>query len=133
MHRLQCGEIWGGFRNQDLDAYSAGVTATLYSSACDDGKGGDIYFLSVCESDLLTRIAIADVVGHGGVVSTVSQFIYDALKSHMNDPSGDAILVEVNRIATHYGINAMTTAAIVAFYIADRNLYFAYAGHPQLW
>ena len=63
----------------------------------------------------------------------MSQFIYDALKSHMNDPSGDAILVEVNRIATHYGINAMTTAAIVAFYIADRNLYFAYAGHPQLW
>ena len=68
MHRLQCAEIWGGIRNQDTDVCSAGITASLFSGACDGGKGGDIYYLSVCNSDMLTRIAIADVIGHGRAV-----------------------------------------------------------------
>jgi sigma-B regulation protein RsbU (phosphoserine phosphatase) len=129
MYRIQCTEIWGGIRNQEQDVCSAGIVASLYSSAADGGKGGDIYYLSVCGSDLLTRVAIADVVGHGEAVSEVSQFIYDALKKHMNDPREDEVLQEVNRVATERGISAMTTAAVISFYRNDNNLRFAYAGH----
>jgi sigma-B regulation protein RsbU (phosphoserine phosphatase) len=129
MHRIQCAEIWGGIHNQEQEVCSAGIVASLYSSASDGGKGGDIYYLSVCESDLLTRIAIADVMGHGQAVSEVSQFLYDALKSHMNDPAEDKVLKEVNRLAMRRGLKAMTTAAVISFYKSDNNLYFAYAGH----
>jgi sigma-B regulation protein RsbU (phosphoserine phosphatase) len=129
MRRLQCAEIWGGIHNQEQDVCSAGIVASLYSAASDGGKGGDIYYLSVCESDLLTRVAIADVRGHGQAVSEVSQFIYDALKLHMNDPAEDKVLNEVNRLAVGRGIKAMTTAAVISFYRSDNNLYFAYAGH----
>ena len=129
MHRIQCAEIWGGIRNQEQDVCSAGIEASLYSSACDGGKGGDIYCLSVCESDMLTRIAIADVVGYGGAVTDVSQFVFDALKSHMNDASGASVLTEMNHITEGHGLKAMTTAAIIAFYRSDHNLYFAYADH----
>jgi sigma-B regulation protein RsbU (phosphoserine phosphatase) len=129
MHRIQCAEIWGGIHNQEQDVCSAGIVASLYSSASDGGKGGDIYYLSVCESDLLTRIAIADVMGHGKVVSEVSQFVYNALKSHMNDPTEDMVLKEMNRLTKRLGLKAMTTAAIISFYTSDNNLRFSYAGH----
>ncbi len=45
MHRLVCGEIWGGFRNCNEDVVSAGVTSTLYSSSSEGSRGGDIYYL----------------------------------------------------------------------------------------
>jgi sigma-B regulation protein RsbU (phosphoserine phosphatase) len=129
MYRIQCAQIWGGIRNEDQDVCSEGITASLHSSSCDGGKGGDIYYLSVCASDMLTRIAIADVVGHGQAVSDVSQFIYDALESHMNDAAGNNVLAEVNDIAATKGLDAMTTAAVVAYYTSDNHLHFAYAGH----
>lgn len=128
-YRIQCAEIWGGIRNADQDVCSAGINASLYSSSSDGDKGGDIYYLSVCESDRITRIVVADVMGHGEAVSEMSQFIYNALKSHMNDPSGDRVLSEVNQLATSRGMSAMTTAAVIAFFSGENNLYFAYAGH----
>ena len=132
MYQIQCAEIWGGIRDQEQDVCSAGIVASLYSSACDGGKGGDIYYLSVCELDMLTRIAVADVVGHGQAVSHVSQFIFDALKSHMNDTSGVDLLTAVNSMAVKQGLKAMTTAAIAAFYRGNKELYFVYAGHHPI-
>ena len=132
MHRIRCSEVWGGIRNINLDISTSGLTISLYSSACDGGKGGDIYYFSVCESDRLTRIALADVVGHGEAVSHVSQWIYDALVERMNSLDGNEILHELNGLANGHELEAMTTAAIIGFYIGDSNLYFSYAGHPPL-
>ena len=123
MYRIKCAEIWGGIQNQEQDVCSAGIVASLYSSASDGGKGGDIYYLSVCESDLLTRIAIADVRGHGQAVSEVSQFIFDTLKRYMNDTAEEEVLADVNRLAVSKGLEAMTTAAVISFYRKDNNLH----------
>jgi hypothetical protein len=72
--RLECTGIWGGIRNRDLEITAGKVIGSIYSAVCcEGGKGGDIY----------TRLAIADVVGHGEVVSEVSQYVYDSLKGHM--------------------------------------------------
>ena len=87
MLRLQCAQIWGGIENQDQDVCSSTITASVYASACDGGKGGDVYYFSVCAGDKLTRIAVADVVGHGAAVSNVSAWLYTALEARMNDGS----------------------------------------------
>ena len=82
--RLECKGIWGGIRNRDLEITAGKVIGSIYSAACcEGGKGGDIYYFGVCKGDLITRLAIADVVGHGEVVSEVSQYVYDSLKAHM--------------------------------------------------
>jgi sigma-B regulation protein RsbU (phosphoserine phosphatase) len=130
MYQLSCGEIWGGIRNCDDDVASAGLTASLYSVASDGGKGGDIYYLSLCDSNALTRMILADVVGHGEDVSQISQIIYKAIKSHMNDGEGDKLLAELNQTTLKMGLDAMTTLVMAAFYRVDGNLYFANAGHP---
>jgi len=132
MYRIRCAEVWGGIGSRDEDVCSGGLVASLHSSACDGGNGGDIYYLSVCEKDSLTRIAVADVAGHGSEVSDVSQWLYGILEEHMNDTDCDRILAELNRSAIDHGIRAMTTAAVAGFYTIDSKLYFAYAGHSPL-
>lgn len=82
--RLECTGIWGGIRNRDIEITAGKVIGSIYSAACCEGsKGGDIYYFGVCKGDIITRLAIADVVGHGEVVSEVSQYVYDSLIAHI--------------------------------------------------
>jgi len=81
--RLECKELWGGIRSRDLEISAGKVIGSIYSASSEGGQGGDIYYFGVCKGDTITRLAIADVTGHGEAVSEISQFVYDALKAHM--------------------------------------------------
>jgi hypothetical protein len=82
--RLECKGIWGGIRNRDAEITAGKIKGSIYSAACcEGGKGGDIYYFGVCKGDIITRLAVADVVGHGEVVSEVSKYVYDSLKAHI--------------------------------------------------
>ena len=82
--RLECSGIWGGIRNVDLEITAGKVIGSIYSAACcEGGKGGDIYYFGVCKGDVITRVAIADVVGHGEAVAEVSQYVYASLQAHI--------------------------------------------------
>ena len=81
--RLECKEIWGGIRNRDIEISAGKVIGSIYSESSEGGMGGDIYYFGVCKGDAITRLAIADVTGHGEAVSEISRFVYDSLKAHM--------------------------------------------------
>ena len=82
--RLECQEIWGGICNQDSEVSAGKVIGSIYSTPCCEGsKGGDIYYFGVCRGGVISRLAIADVTGHGEAVSEISQYVYDSLKAHM--------------------------------------------------
>ncbi len=132
-HFVSHNEVWGGIRSDDLQASASGVVTSLYSRACDGGKGGDFYYFSVSASDLLTRIAVADVQGHGPAVSDVSQWIYESLAERINSAEGNEVLADLNRLAADRGYRALTTAVVVTFYRPEDCLYFAYAGHPPMF
>lgn len=129
MHEIKCGEVWGGVHGTDVDVHTCGVEASLFSSPCDGGKGGDIYYFSVCDGDLLTKIAIADVTGHGQAVSDTSEWLYNSLRDRMNNADCNIILSDLNALAVEYGYKAITTAAIAAFHRKNNELSFSYAGH----
>ncbi|MCZ6802214.1 MAG: PP2C family protein-serine/threonine phosphatase [Nitrospirae bacterium] len=131
-HHIKCSEIWGGIQGDQLEVTTCGIRASLFSRANEGGKGGDIYYLSVCGSDLLTRIALADVAGHGESVANTSQWLYDHLESHMNSGDGSQILTHLNQQVLECGYKAITTAVLASFYRSDQNLYFSYAGHHPL-
>ena len=132
MREISCATIWGGIRNESIDICSRSVEASLYSSAAAGGKGGDIYYMSVCGDDLLTRFTLADVAGHGQAVSDVSQWLYDCLEAQMGSLEGNRILSDLNALAVGRGIQAMTTSVVATFCLADSNLYFSYAGHHPM-
>lgn len=81
--RLECKNLFGGIRDRDIEVSAGKVIASIYSSACCGGMGGDIYYFGVCQGDMITRLAIADVTGHGKAVSEISRYVYDTLKAHM--------------------------------------------------
>lgn len=130
MHQIKCSEIWGGNRASDTDVCTSSVTASLFSVGAEGGKGGDIYYFSVCGHDVLTRIAIADVVGHGQAVSETSQWLYDSIVTHMNGHNGDSVLEDVNKLAKTHGYGAITTAEVITFNKQNSRMYFTSAGHP---
>ena len=129
---LVCSTVWGGTRNIDTEIASAGIRASVYSHAADGSRGGDIYYMSLCGADKLTRMAIADVVGHGEAVSQVSKWVYEALLSRVNALDGNSVLSELNALAGGKTTQAMTTAAVVAYYRNTNRLYLSFAGHPPV-
>lgn len=132
MYRVKCAEVWGGTQDADMDVRASGLRTSLYSVSSDGGKGGDIYYFAVCSHDALSRIVVADVVGHGAAINTISKWLYDALVAQRESLDGNAVLTNLNRTVSDHGFDALTTAAVVTFYVNDSNLYFSYAGHPPL-
>jgi phosphoserine phosphatase RsbU/P len=130
MIQIHCAEIWGGIQAADEDVCTSGVTATVYSSPADAGKGGDIHYFSVCSYDILTRVVIADVRGHGAAAAELSQWLYLSLLEHMNSLDGAAILDELNQKVCEVGHGALTTAAVLSYNREDGQLFYANAGHP---
>ena len=132
VHRLACGQVWGGIKNSDQEIETSGLRASLYSHSISGGKGGDIYYFSVCQGDMLTRVAVADVVGHGEAVSKVSQCIYKTMLKFMNNAESNSLLTEWNRSMTSENIDVMTTAVVGGVYASNRKLHYSYAGHHPI-
>lgn len=131
-YEVHCAEIWGGTSVKEDDIVTPGVRAAIFSSASGDARGGDLYYFSVCAYDTLTRIAIADVRGHGEAVSHLSEWLYRSLEARMNDTDGAAVLTDLNGIVRARGFDAITTAVVATFHRTKRLLHYAYAGHPPL-
>ena len=134
-HRLVCSEIWGGIGEIDQEVSTAGITASISSLAVGGRQGGDIHYLSYCSYDFLTRLAIADVRGHGESVAQVSAWVYAALQAQMNTLDGDRVLSDLNRKIYARGFEAMTTAAVLSYDRSQHRLQFCYARHPpaMIW
>ncbi len=130
MITVRCSEIWGGINSENNDVCSRGVSASLYSQPFEGRQGGDIYYFTVCGKDLITRIAIADVVGHGVGASEVSEWLYKALSDQMNKSEGSGVLSEMNEIAFKAGVKGMTTASVFTINKQSSTFSFANSGHP---
>ena len=81
--RLECKGIWGGIQNRDIEVAAGKFIGSIYSEPSEGGRGGDIYYFGVCKGDVISRLAIADVTGHGESVSEVSHYVYESLKAHI--------------------------------------------------
>ncbi len=91
-YRIKCAEIWGGIENIGADLRTNGMEVSIYSHSSEGMAGGDIYYFSVCNHDVLTRILLADLQGHGIEVTQLSRWIYDILRENIDNP-GRAIRV----------------------------------------
>lgn len=129
MHQIKCEEIWGGITETDINAETSAAKISVYSSAADGYEGGDIYSVSVCSEDLLTRVVIADVMGHGASAATISQWVHKSLKKFMNNAKSNLVLEDLNHNAQDFGIQAFTTALVVDMYLSTGQISFCNAGH----
>lgn len=131
--QLVCSEVWGGNRPIHAPIELPGIRGVLYSNPCHGPNGGDVHYLSVCGTGILSRVCIADVVGHGEAVAAVSEEMHAHLRRCMNQPDQRKVLARLNNKLHGLGFKAMTTAAALTYYANSGRLAVSYAGHPPGW
>jgi hypothetical protein len=87
--RLSCAQVWAGNRQRISLLELPGLTAWVFSSAAGPGTaGGDVHYISVCPRCLVTRVALADVSGHGHSVATFSNELGSLIEKHLHGSTG---------------------------------------------
>lgn len=83
--RMRCMEVWGGNQAIDRRLTTAGLNVWLHSRPFDNALGGgDVYYVSSCASGRITRLLLADVSGHGEIVSQTAIGLRDLMRLNVN-------------------------------------------------
>ncbi len=131
--RIECAQIYGGTDALQIGVELPGLEGVLYSQPCQSPNGGDIHYLSICGSGLLSRFCLADVVGHGSDVAIVSAEAHAMLRKSVNWTDHRRVLRQLNHALVAKGLKSLTTAAMCSYFPPTRSLSFSYAGHPPAW
>ena len=97
--------------------------------------GGDVHYVSVCNRGMTSRIALADVAGHGDFASAVAERLRDVLQRHTNNWDQSALMRELNDAFIEGATGVQyATAVVLGFYTQTGELLFTSAGHlPPFW
>jgi sigma-B regulation protein RsbU (phosphoserine phosphatase) len=135
-YRLACLELHGG--NQ-AGAYSFELPGLAGWVSCrplgTSQHGGDLYYLSSCSQGVIARVALADVAGHGEIVSSAAVRLRDALREHVDHWDQSMLVRQLNQ-SFFKGTrdSQFATAFLSSFYRESGELLFTNAGHqPPLW
>ncbi|HXJ92798.1 MAG TPA: PP2C family protein-serine/threonine phosphatase [Terriglobia bacterium] len=134
--RLTCFELWGGNRSEDHAVELPGLAGWVYSQPLEPGAGGgDVHYLSVCSKGMVSRVALADVAGHGRSASFTAENLRHVLQRHTDNWDQSALMREVNEAFAGESVDGhFATAAVLGFYFETGELLFSNAGHlPVLW
>ncbi len=135
-YELTCMDVWGSNRKIAREFTLPGLIGWVCSRPFDQlASGGDVHYLSVCDRGLISRVALADVSGHGQAVTSEAELLLDLMRRHINtwDQSEfmrdlDASLFEDQQGAQY------ATAVLLGYYRKGGQLVFTNAGHPPpLW
>jgi phosphoserine phosphatase RsbU/P len=134
--RLACFELWGGNGSANHPVELPGLAGWVYSTPLEPGLGGgDVHYLSVCSRGMVSRIAVADVAGHGSLASSMAENLRKVLQRHTNNWDQSALMRELNEAFSRESRHSQfATAVVLGFYLETGELLFSSAGHPPvLW
>ncbi|RJP68509.1 MAG: serine/threonine-protein phosphatase [Candidatus Abyssobacteria bacterium SURF_17] len=131
--RFTCHEVWGGNERAELDIDFGRLTGYLLSLPYQTDKGGDLYFLSLCDQEMLSKIVVADVAGHGEIVSQVAAGLRTLLRQNVNEVDNTKLLVSLNESLRHKPLKGKFVTMVAATFNGHNgNFVYAYAGHPTV-
>ena len=112
-----------------------GLLAWVRSEPIHEGEGGgDLHYMSVCDYDLISRIALADVSGHGRDVDRVTQMLRKLMLKNINAWDQSDFMRGLNEAFGQGEDNKYATAIVLSFHRVMGRLAFSNAGHlPPLW
>jgi len=131
-HRLKCAETWAGNEGTSSVAELPGLRVWVHSTPSGpDDAGGDVHYVSVCPSCIVSRIALADVSGHGGAVATLSATLQELMQRYLTALEQTSLMRDLNEAAMA-GLDGVHYATMVAagFHARRGLLVITNAGHP---
>jgi len=134
-HALVCTEVWGGNQKVTRTVKMPSLIAWVASVPLNDGEGGgDLHYMSVCDYDLISRVALADVSGHGSEVDGATQTLRNLMHKNINAWDQADFMRGVNETFGQSGDHRYATAIVLSFHRVLGRLAFSNAGHlPPLW
>ena len=134
-YRLACLELRGGNQAGAYAAELPGLAGWVSCRPLGGTGGGDLYYLSACSQGVIARVALADVAGHGEVVSSAAVRLRDALREHVDHWDQSMLIRRLNEsILKGAPHSRFATAFLASFYRESGELLFTNAGHlPPLW
>jgi len=136
VQRLACLELRGGNQLADYSAELPGLAGWVWCRPLRPSPhGGDLYYLSVCSHGVIARVAVADVSGHGEVVSAAANRLRDALRKSVDEWDQSALIRQLNdNFLTSAERVQFATAFVASYYAETGEMLFTNAGHlPPLW
>jgi len=116
----------------ELPGLSAWISCRPLTPATE---GGDLHYMTLCSKGAISRVVLADVAGHGEVVSSVAERLRDGLRKHVNTWDQSILVRELNNsfLAGANGVQ-YATAFVLGHYVQSGEMLFTNAGHlPPLW
>lgn len=134
-HSLMCNKVWGGNRKIFRTMQLSNITAWVASIPLNEGEGGgDIYYMSVCAHDLISRVALADVSGHGRAVNAMAESLKRLMRANIDVWDQSDFMRGLNEKFALNRQNKYATAIALSFHRTTGRLAFSNAGHlPPLW
>ena len=135
---LQCMEIVGGNSAVAQSVRTPGLDMYVQSWPHHGDVGGDIHYFSVCGSGRVTRLAIADVSGHGAEASEAAVWLRGLMRKHINVLDQREFARQINREllagGARFGPGRFVTAALMTYFAPTGHLIVCNGGHPPpLW
>lgn len=134
-HALQCMEIIGGNQAVHSAISSPGLDIWLDSRPLAGNVGGDIHYFSMCGSGRVTRLAVADISGHGPGMNQVARWLRGLMRKHINLLDQTRFARAINREFTQGAeANYFATVLLTTYFAPTDHLIVCNAGHPRpIW
>jgi sigma-B regulation protein RsbU (phosphoserine phosphatase) len=130
--QIACAGTWAGSERAASLLELPGMLAWVHSTPAGSSKvGGDVHYVSVCPGCVVSRVALADVSGHGKAVSTLAGELRQLMQRYLPELEHDGLMRDLNQ-AVQGGLDGVHYATMVAVGWHDerRSLLLANAGHP---
>src|SRR6185295_7607867 len=130
--RLECAETWAGNERAASLVELPGMEAWVHSVPAGPGAaGGDVHYVSVCPSCIVSRIALADVSGHGKAVELLGDTLRELMQHYLRALEQVGLMRDLNQ-AVQEELDEVHYATMVAVGWHGRRglLVVTNAGHP---
>jgi sigma-B regulation protein RsbU (phosphoserine phosphatase) len=131
-YRLKCAETWASNQGTSGVADLPGLRVWVHSTPFGPGEaGGDVHYVSVCPSCIVSRIALADVSGHGRAVVSLSAKLRELMQKYLTALEQASLMRDLNE-AVMAELDGVHYATLVAAGFHGRRglLVMTNAGHP---
>ena len=130
--RLECAETWSGTERTAGLIEMPGLRAWVHSvpSGSSEG-GGDVHYVSVCPSCIVSRIALADVSGHGAAVVALGEKLRELMVRYLRELVQVGLMRDLNRAVQEELDGVHYATMVAAGWHGPRGLLVVTnAGHP---
>lgn len=135
--QLACAETWAGNKQTASLVELPGLTAWVHLVPMEPGHaGGDVHYVSVCPSCIVSRIALADVSGHGQAVAVFGEKLRELMQRYLRDLEQIPLMRDLNQAVREElgGGGHYATMVAVGWHGRRGLMVITNAGHPPpLW